>query len=320
MFDIQSHRDLMRQLPGIDERDFESGWLIGKLAAVTVSLKQMDLWVGALPDAEVLLRENVEADSVWEAGNAIFEAVEERYPDECEFVLAAPPALPAPVLASLTAPQSRTSAVDRLAALLGRSAILISSRDPSARPHVETIVSGLACILRDSRPIEIIRVFHGPVSDGVSLAVLMPAVGMFSDASRWWVFHHTYRARASDVGSSGHLARLDEIAENLGGSIKYRDLVDVPAGRLLDLCESRQFRYLAEQVRQREKVASAIRGVFPELLSIPPHVACWVLPRKNIGRGLLGWSGRQGIRRGGCPASVPRWRLQDHRGEGGFGF
>ena len=71
------------------------------------------------------------------------------------------------------------------------------------------------------------------------------------------------------MGSSGHLARLDEIAENLGGSIRYRDLVDVPAGRLLDLCESRQFRYLAEQVREQEKIASGIRGVFPELLSIP---------------------------------------------------
>ena len=192
MFDIQSHRDLMHQFPGIEKRDFESGWLIGKLTAVTVSLKQMDLWVGALPDPETLLCESVETDSVWEAGKAIFEAVEEQHPDECEFVIAAPPVLPAPVLASLTAPQSRTSAVDRLAALLGRSAILISSRDPSARPHVETIVSGLACTLRDSGPIEIIRVFHGPVSDGVSLAVLMPG--------RWHV-----QRRLPVVGIPSHL-------------------------------------------------------------------------------------------------------------------
>ena len=269
MLDIQSHRDLMQQFPGIEERDFESGWLIGKLAAATVSLKQMDLWVRDLPDPVNLLRESEEADEVWEVGNAVFEAVEERHPEECEFVLEAPPALPALVLPSLTAPQSRASSADRLAALLGRSAILVSSGDPSARPHVETIVSGLACTLLDSGPIEIIRVFHGPESDGVSLAVLMPSIGMFSDASRWWVFHHTYRARASDVGSSGYLARLDEIAEKLGGSIKYIDLVDVPPGRLLDLCESRQFRYLAEQVRERDKIASAIRGVFPELLSIP---------------------------------------------------
>ena len=269
MFDIQSHRDLMHQFPGIDERDFEAGWLIGKLAAVTVSLGQMDLWVDTLPDPEALLRESGETDSVWETGNAIFEAVEKQHSEEYEFVLEVPPSLPVPVLASLTAPQSRISAVDRLTALLGKSAILISSRDPSARPHVETIVSGLACTHRDSRPIEIIRVFHGPVSDGVSLAVLMPAVGVLSDASRWWVFHHTYRAMASDVESSDHFARLDEIAENLGGSIRYRDLVDVPAEHLLDLCGSRQFRYLAEQVREQEKIASAIRGVFPELLSIP---------------------------------------------------
>ena len=269
MFDIESHRDLMRQFPGIDERHFESGWLIGKLAAATSSLQQLELLPGGLAGPAALLRESVRLDQVWEVGRGIFDAVEVLHPEDREFAFAAPPRFPTPVLPSLSAPDSQVSPEDRLTALLGRSPILISSRDPSARPHVETIVSGLACTLRESRPIEIIRVFHGPVSDGVSLAVLMPAGGMFSDASQWWVFHHTYRAKASDVDGRGHLARLNEIAENLGASIRYRDLVDVPARHLLDLCGSRQFRYLSEQVREQEKTASDIRGVFPELLSIP---------------------------------------------------
>ena len=111
--------------------------------------------------------------------------------------------------------------------------------------------------------------FHHPESDGVSLAVLMPAVGKIGDASQWWVFHHAYRVRGTDVSSNGDLARLDEVAEKLGGTVRYKDLFALPAIRLLDLCDSRQFRHLTEQVREQQKVASRIRGVFPELLSIP---------------------------------------------------
>ena len=268
MFDIQSHRDPMRQFPKIDAGDFEPGWLIGKLAAVTVSLQETDLWVEGLPDPGVLLRESADLDQAWEKGNAIFRAVEERYPDECEFGLEAPPTLPSPILPSLTAPDSQASAADSLASLLGRSALLIGSRDARSRLQIATIVLGLACNLQESRPIEIIRIFHCPESDGVSLAVLMPADGMLSDASQWWVFHHAYRVRGTDASSSRDLAMLDETAGNLGGSVRYRDLVAVPAQRLLDLCDTRQFQHLSEQVREQEKVASTIRGVFPELLSV----------------------------------------------------
>ena len=269
MFDVQSQRDSIPRLPGFDERDYEPGWLVGKLAAVTVSLQQLGLWPGDLPDPAALLRENSQPDRAWETGNAILDAAGALHPEDGEHVLALPPALPSPVLPSLTAPASRASPAERLASLLGRSALLVGSRDPRSRLQIQTIVSGLACILRDSRPVEIIRVFHHPESDGVSLAVLMPAVGTFSDASQWWVFHHAYRVRDADASSSAELSRLDETAGDLGGSIRYRDVFDLPARSLLDLCDSRQFQYLLEQVRRQEKVASTIRGVFPELLSIP---------------------------------------------------
>ncbi len=267
MFDVQ--RDSLPRFPGFDERDYEPGWLTGKLAAVTVSLRQLGLWPGDVPDPAALLRESSQPDRAWETGNEILDAVRALHPEDDDFVLAAPPALPSPVLPSLTAPVSRVSPEERLASLLGRSVLLVGSRDARSRLQIETIVSGLACILRGRRPVEIIRVFHGPESDGVSLAVLMPAVGLFSDASQWWAFHHAYRVRDADAASSAELSRLGDIAGDMGGSIKYRDLYELPARSLLDLCDSRQFQYLLEQVRQQEKVTSAIRGVFPELLSIP---------------------------------------------------
>ena len=46
MFDVQSQRDSLPRFPGFDRRDYEPGWLTGKLAAVTVSLQHLGLWPG----------------------------------------------------------------------------------------------------------------------------------------------------------------------------------------------------------------------------------------------------------------------------------
>ena len=269
MFDIHSHRDPVQQFPIVDAKTFRPGWIVGKLAAVVVSLRETDMWVDGLPDPGALLLDSADPNRAWETGNAIFESLEKRYLDECEVVLEAPRALPARTLPSLVPLESQISDADRLASLLGRSALLIGSRDSRSRLQIETVVSGLAFRLQRDRPVEIIRIFHHPESDGVSLAVLMPAVGKICDASQWWVFHHAYRVRGTDVSSNRSLARLDEVAEKLGGTVRNKDFLTVPAEVLLDMCDSRQFRHLTEQVREQQQVASRIRGVFPELLSIP---------------------------------------------------
>ena len=269
MFDIHSHRDPVQQFPIVNAETFQPGWIVGKLAAVAVSLQETDLCVNGLPDPGTLLCDSADPYRAWETGNAIFETLEKWYPDESEVVLEAPRVLPARILPSLAPPESQFSEADRLASLLGRSALLIGSRDSRSRLQIETIVSGLACKLQKDRPVEIIRMFHYPESDGVSLAVLMPAVGEIGGASQWWVFYHAYRVRGTDVSSNTNLAGLNEIAEKVGGAVRYRDLFRVPAKQLLDLCDDRQFRHLTEQVREQQKVASTIRGVFPELLSLP---------------------------------------------------
>ena len=107
------------------------------------------------------------------------------------------------------------------------------------------------------------------MAEGCTVAEVSRQIGVTQQTFyRWWVFHHAYRVRDADASSSSELAGLDEIAGKLGGSIRYRDLFDVPAQHLLDLCDPGQFQHLLEQVRRQEKVTSTIRGVFPELLSI----------------------------------------------------
>ena len=136
MFDIHSHRDPVQTFPSFDAKTFQPGWMVGKLAAVAVSLQETDLWVDCLPDPGTLLLDCADPNRAWETGNAIFESLEKRYPDESEVVLEAPSALPSPILQALTAPESQVSDADRLASLLGRSALLIGSRDSRSRSQI----------------------------------------------------------------------------------------------------------------------------------------------------------------------------------------
>ena len=267
MFDIQSHRDQMRRLPEYDPEDFESGWLIGKLGALAVSLMETGLWDERLPEPEQLLRKHASHSRAWKAGNRVLCAAAAKESDlkECEFGLEVQPGLPSTILTCLSGPLRPAATADRLAVLFGRSAQLIGSRDVRSRLHVETVVSGLACNLPKDRPIEILRIFHGPESDGVSLAVFMPAAG---SGSVWWVFDRPYRVRDSDPSSNRGLTRIDDIAKKLEKSIDYIDLLDVPAERMLELCDDRAFQYLSRQFKEKERIASDIRGVFPELLCL----------------------------------------------------
>ena len=64
------------------------------------------------------------------------------------------------------------------------------------------------------------------------------------------------------------LGSLHDIADSLGSSINRIDLDGVPAERMLELCDDRAFLHQSRQVRDKERIASDIRGVFPELLSV----------------------------------------------------
>ena len=121
LFDIQSDRDPMRRHPKHDPKDFDSRWLVGKLAALTISLQEMDLWNDRLPEPERLLRNSADPSRAWDKGNRILAAAEELGVPACELGLEAPPRMPSPILPSLRGPVKPAAAVDRLAALFGRS-------------------------------------------------------------------------------------------------------------------------------------------------------------------------------------------------------
>ena len=271
MFDIQTHRDHMRMFPEYDPSEFEPGWMIGKLSAVTVSLQETNQWSEDLGDPHRLLRQNADPDHAWGAGARIFRHTPGSDLTGLEFGLKRPQRLPAKVLPSLSAQVSLADPVDRLLALLVRRPILIGSRDTRSALHVETVVSGLACTLPIDEPVEILRIVHGSDPsevNPVSLAVLMPAFTSLSDSSEWWVFDRAYRAEGLDASNDQRVSEINGIGERSGKQINWIDLSDVPEDRLLSLCDYRSFQRLRSQFGELERIASELRGAIPELLSV----------------------------------------------------
>ena len=270
MFDIQTHRDHMSMFPEYDSDEFVRGWLVGKLSAVTVSLQETDQWSDGLGDPHRLLLQNSDPDQAWEAGTRILRDTPGGDLTGFEFGLEQPLRLPAKILPSLSAQVSLADSVDRLAALLGRRTILVSSRDPRSVLHFETVASGLSCTLPDDEPIDILRIVHGSEPgevNPVSLAVLMPSPTLLGDSSEWWVFDRAYRAKGFDDSNDQRVSRINGIAERLGKRINWIDLTNVPVETLLCLCDYRSFQRLRSQFEELERVAKNIRGVIPELLS-----------------------------------------------------
>ena len=270
MFDIQTHRDQMSMFPEYDPTEFKPGWMVGKLAAVTVALQETDLWRKELGDPRDLLRQNTDPDQAWQTGTRILEETPGSDLTGIEFGLNQPLKLQAKPLPSLSAQRPPTAPIERLAALLCRRARLIGSRDSRSTLHIETIVSGLAINLPKDQPINILRVFHGSETDEViqvSLAVLLPSLTALGDSSAWWVFDRPYRVKGLDYSNGLQLHRINDIAKSLGKCINWIDLTDVPVERLLALCDDRSFQYLRSQFEELERTASELRGVIPELLS-----------------------------------------------------
>ena len=269
MFDVETHRDDFHMFPEYDPTKFEPGWAVGKLSAVIVSLQETNQWRAELGDPHKLLQENSDPSQAWAAGNRILEGLTANDPTEFEFGLKHPPALPARVLPSLSAPVSLANSGDRLVALFGRQSILIGSRDSRGVLYVETIAAGLACTLPDDSPIDILRIVHGSEAEvnPVSLAVLMPLAGAFSDSSEWWVFDRVYRVEGVDPSSDQRISRINGIVEGLGKYVNWIHLNEVPVERLLSLCDYHSFQRLLSQFKDLETVSNNIRGAIPELLS-----------------------------------------------------
>ena len=269
MFDIQTHRDQMSMFPKYDPSEFEPGWMIGKLSALTVSLQETNQWSEDLGDPHKLIRQNSDPNRAWEAGFRIFRHTPGSDLTGFEFGMKRPQRFPAKVAPSLSSEVSLADPVDRLVALLGRRPKLIGSRDARSELHIETIVSGLACTLPNDEPIDILRILHGSPNEitPVSLAVLMPSFTALSDSSEWWVFDRAYRTQGLDANYDQRVSRINSIAERLGKHINWIDLPDVPEDRLLSLCDYQSFRRLRNQFEELERISSKLRGVIPELLS-----------------------------------------------------
>ena len=150
---------------------------------------------------------------------------------------------------------SPSDAQERLKALLGDSAFLVSGMSGNAEFHFRVLIEGLVKAEPPDTLIEVLKIEHadGPVK-------AHPPVSLAVQVGRDW--HMFYYIDAIGRMKSPVWPFLD----GLGNRIRTRNVEDVSTEYLLCLCD-RAFQYVTRQWKAQRDLNTHLRGVIPELLA-----------------------------------------------------
>ena len=164
--------------------------------------------------------------------------------------------LPEEELEEIMASETSTSdAQERLKALLGDNAFLVSGMGGNAEFHFRVLIEGLVKAEPPDTPVEVLRIEHadGPVEahPPIPLAVLV--------GQDWHVFYY--------IDAIGRMKSwVWPFLDGLGERVGIREFEDVSTEFLLCLCD-RAFQYVARQWKAQKDLNTHLRGVIPELLA-----------------------------------------------------
>ncbi len=150
---------------------------------------------------------------------------------------------------------SPPDAQERLKALLGESAFLVSGMSSNAEFHFQVLIEGLARAETADAPIEVLRIEHadGPVETHppVSLAVLV--------GRDWHMFYY--------IDAVGRMkSRVWPFLDGLGDRVRITEVPGISTEYLLCLCD-RAFQYVTRQWKAQKDLNTHLRGLIPELLA-----------------------------------------------------
>ena len=265
---VETYRDHVSALP--DSPPLKSEWIIGILAAVTVSLQELELWGQGLPNPNEVFENAPDPLEAWNLAVGVLDnQLKGEFPS-FKYKLGSPAKLPSKILSTLSERVFLPNSADRLRALFAGNSLLLSSRYDLAVMYFEIVVAGLISTLPIDTKIEVLKIMHGSNQDDVipvSFAVLIPAIGLMGDYSVWWVFDRVYFINGPDEPYSPISSRVDEILARLDNRINLLELSHIPIDHLLSLSDEGSFQYLASQLKAQHRISSDLRGEMPELLS-----------------------------------------------------
>lgn len=160
---------------------------------------------------------------------------------------------------------------ERLSALMGQEPVrLISSNDATGFLDFEILLTGLAS-LHSNAPVQVVLMKHTDRSDDiewVSIGVRHPIYGIFSNASKWYMFYKMYHegfVTDSEVGVAR--VRVRETLSRLDSFFEIEELLGLNSDDLLQRIQSVAFREMRDLSQRAVDINSELRAGNAELLA-----------------------------------------------------
>ena len=249
---------------------------IGVLAAIVISLREFGFSIEFWEHADDVFPQSLTGtEALTLAREALEDAGALHYPS-MSFGLKPPQEIPAETIRALGGPPPvPPTPEDRLRIFLSGSTRLVGSQDYFDVRRFEVLVEGIASLLPEDSPIDVLRVVHSDdpeATESVSIGVSMPVPSVaLGDHSAWWIFYGVYNLdRFVPANRAAHEA-IEDILRRFEGRIRLEEIPRVLTEDLVDLIDKsalrEENRQLNEQNRRLKAMNDKLRGAIPEMLS-----------------------------------------------------
>ena len=175
------------------------------------------------------------------------------------------------MLGHLEVNMDSVSSKHRLAALLGSDSVrLISDADGTDALELEVMVSGAVATYEDSR-VQVLKLTHSVSSDyreWVSIALRLPAYGLFTNASRWYLSYKMYHeGMVVDTDVARAKKAVEELLLRFDGKLDVEKIGGLDSEDFLPFCVLPAFRAMSELSRRAVETNADLRSGNSELLA-----------------------------------------------------
>ena len=248
---------------------------IGVLAAVEISLREFGFSIELSERADDVIPQSLTGKEALTSAREVLEHAGARHYPSMSFGLKPHQEIPAETIRALGGQPVPAKPEERLRVLLSGSTRLVGSQDYFDVRRFEVLVEGVASVLPEDSPIDVLRVVHSGhagTTKSVSIGVGMPVPSMtISDHSAWWIFYRVYDLDGLEPANREAQKAIEDIVQRFDGRIRIEPIPEVPTKTLLSLIDKsalrEENRHLRERVRKMKAMNDKLRGAIPEMLS-----------------------------------------------------
>ena len=253
----------------IPQRKRALNWGKGILAAISIALSRLGFEGRVETDGPALFK--ICTESPRHIKENLHEALDGNWPS-LQYGLNPPVGVPLDRLIAVKGRLTNIHSEQRLRDLVGSEEGRILGSYPVDAFDFPMLLELAVSKVTDENRVEVVRVKH-PVPDSseltwYSLAIRTPRFGLFSNASKWWVFYKAHGFGQMADSEVYHAERLvNESLVKFAGRINLIELEQVDERSFLSLFEPPVWRTVFNGAKELNDINSDLRGVVPELLA-----------------------------------------------------